>query len=495
MPQSSTSPAKKTIEKLFAVAFPSIIGWSFLTFVVAQRREIFSRLEYGLFDNNNWLPYAGGLIAIICLAFQLRGIGLRRRLALIPTATLVVTVLVLAALLVGKSSWARYRVYRAETLGSHWGVTAHEKEWTQEDVVGRISDPTLGPWFCDDKELLLDMVVYHATLFARQPREARIALASLARLGASIGDIASMGRGAEFLCYALAGETHQDPWYGLDWLQKPKLNPSPLEGFHAGCFGDASTTQLLQSHVAKLNSVSDQHLEALFYCSLVFPKRLANKDRQLIETQWSKRASKLGMLLDEGFRLREHISQSLSDSDVVRFHIETQEGDVTPTNASRSGITGSLANSTRALLLSTGKEIKFVGPSESEATIKLDVSGKKLYEYQQTLYETATRYERGRVDVFRGKLYSRPGREITKSVPVGSTKRNAYGAAVALKMHLPTGSVETDETLAYWADYRTKDGKRDAFAEISYESLAGRIWPFGIHESYYQRLSELEFRP
>lgn len=503
MPESPPSNFKIRIRHFVGALLPCVIAWLFLWFAIAQRQEIFSRLEYGLIDNNNWLPHAFGFVAIVWLGFQIRKLGIRSVKSVIPTMTFILTIAAFTAILIGKSPWVRYRIYRVESRGSHWCISSLTKERTCEDLVGRLSDPGIGPWLCDDKEMLLDLVVFRAPLFARKPLEARAALTSLIRLGSSVGEIASMGKGHEFLCYALASETDPNPWDDLDWLKHPQTTPSPSNEFHAGAFTRKSAAKLVLSQLALLETISESQLEAMFFCSLAFTDLLGDNENGQIQNEWSERAGKLGALLDEGFRLRDQVTARLPKSAEVLIHLETEEENVIPIKAKRNGIMGSLNRSVRMLLNSTGKEIQYVEAEESDVKVKLTISGQKLYEYQQTLYETKTRYEKGRVDVFRGRLYSRSGRNITESVPNGTATRNVYGAAVALKIqfhndpdsdsdrgnhsHHVSDPIETDETLAYWSDFRTKDGAKNVIAEFSHEQLSGRIWPFGIHESYFQR--------
>ena len=234
-----------------------------------------------------------------------------------------------------------------------------------------------------------------------------------------------------------------------------------------------------------MDSVSDEELEALFFCVANMPELVGKENQQRVESMWLKRVPQLASLLGEGLRLGEIMNEAFAEEETKSFEISIQEGYQLPYEATRDRIATVLPRSLATLInLKIPAGVKLVA-QDADVNITLRLNGESLYQYQQQIMQWRSEFQPGRIrSVGRTRLY-RPGRTVTQAVPSGETRtQTVLGATVALEVPFSEKPIGTEATLAYWSDY-ARDEDNATLDSVDRQELDGRVWPLGIHQSYF----------
>lgn len=488
MSDKSRPAVSKYFLSAVVLIVPLGLALGFLAFVWIDRREVFQRLSQAVLDGDNWLPYAWGLVAIVLLAIQVRRIGRWRSLWVLRTLLLAITIGVTLILVIGKSASARYQVYRWECFHQHWGVTALNVDETEDELVLLLAEPAIGSCLHRDDEMLTHLAFTRPDLFARRPCEATLALRSILRYGVGPDQIQSSIKGQTFLLYALAGDVYFDSENPFDWLAYAGSNQA-IEG--QSILPPNVIQDLLSSRIETLGALSVDELESLVFCVAHFPAAVDSDQRQQVRDAWQQRVPEFSSLLGEGFALGERLNALLAESQSSGVRFAWHEGHLLPVDASRRQVAIALPRALETLLQLTVDS--FVDDtvdagSDGAAEFKLSVDGEVLYRYQQQVLRWTERYKPGGIRTSWGRRGQyRPGRLVTELEPTGETRTVArYGATIKLEAASGAEPFETSATLVYWQDYLLDPEDDSELESASYENLSGRIWPLGIHESYFR---------
>lgn len=451
-----------------------LLAIGFLAFAWIDRGEIFQRLSYSVLDSDNWLPYGWSLIAIVLLIVQVRRVGRWRSLWVFRSMLLAATALLFVTMVAGKSGWARYQAYRWECLHQHLGITARSLDETELELVALVTDQAIGRQLLGDEVMLRRVAFERSSLFARRPIEANRALGALLSFGDDINSIESSDNGKAFLLYAIAGGVFD----GGSTDSGPDVKNDTIRG-------------LLQERIDSVESLSDNELEALVFCVAHFPLLVDSNQREQVKTAWSLRVPEFSALLAEGYALGEMLHEVLEQNEVSRIRYRLREGYSLPVQAKRRQILVALPRALQTLIqLTSDSPLEFVqeDKSDSDVEFKLSADGGALQTYQRQVYEWRKRYKTGGIMPRTGNRSPyRMGRWVQELEATGETTTTTlYGATIKLEAALDTDPIETTATLAYWQDYLRGDKDDSELESTNHHKLSGRMWPLGIHESYFR---------
>ncbi len=441
------------------------VGVGFVAFAWIDRREVFSRLKYPVLEGELALPYGWAIAAIVLLLIQFRRSAGRRFLRLLQFALAACIAAIVIGLLCGHSHWVRYQVYRLETFGKHYQITARDRDTTEVDLVDAVDESKIGQWIRQDAQMLKHLADNRGDLFARRPDEARTTLASLGKVGSKLDDLLAQGSVNTFLLYALAGEIFVDD-ETKNW-------------------SSSQSSKLLNRLIQQVDSISDQELEALFFCVANLGGIVDETGQQRVQSKWLERVPHLQNLLGEGFRLGDIINDLIQDEKAHTVRIIAKEGYGLPYEAKRDHIDRVLNRSLVTLIRLAASARVEVVPGDADLAITLHLNGESLYQYQQQIMEWRSEYKPGRIRSTGGSRLYVPGKSVKRLVPSGETRtRTVLGATVAIEVPVSKPPIKTTTTLAYWADFlRDKDNPN--LDSVDYDELSGRVWPLGIHQSYF----------
>ena len=468
------------------IIFPAFVGVGFLAFFVIDRREIFARLSSPILDNNNGLPFAWALLAIVLLGLQVRRVSGSRLLWSLRTVILTVVSFAMLLMVCGKTGWARYQVYRWECFHRHLGITARNRGETESEVIDLLTDQAIGQWVHSDEELLKHLAIDRAFSFARRPCEARLAWGSLHQCGVASEDLLAEPNGKTFLLYALAGDVHGVPEGQLAWLAQGDGAKRSGKAFNGGLIRKDEAAKLLQSKIESIDSLPDNQLEALMFCVANFRDLVEASQRDAVQDAWLERIPELSTLLAEGYSLGESLAETLDQAELTRVRITVDEDYALPYKDKFNQVLLALPRSLQTLIrLNSDSRIEFVQSDDADIEIKLTAGGDVLYKYQRQVFEWRKKYKPGRIGLKMQRRHYRTGRWENERVATGEkTTQTVFGATVRLQASLPPQPIETADTLVYWQDYLRSTDKAPELESAGFNNLQGRLWPLGIHQSY-----------
>lgn len=481
MPTKPRKPVLRHLRHFVLAAIPATLAIAFLAFAWIDRREVFQRLSYSVFDGDNWLPYVWSLLALVLLVIQVRRAGQWRSLKAMRLVLAFLTALVIVVMVAGKSGWARYQCYRWECFHRHLGITSRGHDETESQLVELLTNEAIGSQLSRDREMLNFLAFQRPSLFARRPYEANLALRSLLQLGTDFGDFQSSEPGREFLLYAVAGDVFREDRFA--W-SKQANSTQPIESKSTA---EQNVVQnLFRSQIDSLESLSDPELEALVFCVGQFPDLVSEQQRQQVLAEWLEWTPELTALLGEEYDFAATLREVFGQDDISQVRFSLHQGYTLPVEAERRQVLVAIPRALQTLVqLTSGLPAQFAQVDEEDSSIdfKISVDGDELQEYQEQVYQWSETYEPG-YRFGRGYQY---GRWKSERVATGETRTvSVYGATVKLETPSVSKSVEPTATLVYWADYLRADTDDPKLDSVRYEHLSGRMWPIGIHESYFR---------
>ncbi len=433
MNSKHNSTASHLIRRLLGQATVFAISIGFVAFVWVDRSEVFQRLRYPLLDGELAVPYGWATAALVLLLFLVRqsSAGSRiLRMMHLGLAGLILTIVV--GLLCGQNSWVQYQVYRWETFGPHYHVSANDRAGTESRLVDKISEsgvakpgiakpgiakpgiakpgiakpgvakPGIARWIQQDAQMLAHLAENRGNLFARNPDAARITLTSLIATGTTLDDLLGRSNCETFLLYALAGEMYVEP-SEKNWAE-------PL------------ATSFLRRQTQAIDSTSHDELEALFFCVANRSDTIDQQDLLRVRSTWMERVPQFESLLAEGIRLGETINQRLADNKIDAIRFSMKEGYQLPYAAKQKGVVQAMKRSVETLIQLTRKTgIEFADASDSlEITLKLE--GEPIDEYRKQILEWRSQYKTKGFRSLKTGTWYRSGSWVDRAVPSGESR-------------------------------------------------------------------------
>jgi hypothetical protein len=313
--------------------------------------------------------------------------------------------------------------------------------------------------------MLAHLAENRGNLFARNPDAARITLTSLIATGTTLDDLLGRSNCETFLLYALAGEMYVEP-SEKNWAE-------PL------------ATSFLRRQTQAIDSTSHDELEALFFCVANRSDTIDQQDLLRVRSTWMERVPQFESLLAEGIRLGETINQRLADNKIDAIRFSMKEGYQLPYAAKQKGVVQAMKRSVETLIQLTRKTgIEFADASDSlEITLKLE--GEPIDEYRKQILEWRSQYKTKGFRSLKTGTWYRSGSWVDRAVPSGESRiERVFGTTVSLDVPFVSDPIQTGSTLAYWSDILS-DKENDTLDGVGYQDLSGRVWPLGIHESYF----------
>jgi hypothetical protein len=463
--------------------------WEFLVFVpslilaavlAAQRELVFRDGGYGPWNQESLILLIWALLALtLSLASRpWRSVSrwggfLRWGGVLAATSSLVFLLLV-------TSAWGRYQILRFEAVRANLRISSLSDTPIRR-MASRLTEPATGPYLCQDPEVRRLLLEQASDTLLKAPAAAGAVLLAELAGGANFEQLSKSRSGLRLLLACLTLEANPRPWHGLPWVRGRTPTDNDLSG---AALLTTDQARLLVAELLRMQDLSQDEMEALVFVLLNFPQlfELSQTDRLL--TSWAKTFDDLEPLAIEGLVLRQRVMALLEGRTEVTMTFEAV-GPLPGEYAYRH-LRSTLEKMAVGLVGSTGVSIRVVPvgqPAELQVVARLQEI--PHHSYRQPTYTYETVYQYRTTGLFgRNRIPHTERVAQQKQVLTGYEDRTSYAPAASITMTLGSIREEFPETLLFWHHFRF-DYQSNRFMDLQKESVYGRMWPFGVHQSWF----------
>jgi hypothetical protein len=460
------------------VSLPALILLALLT---VQRALVFRDGEYGPLNQDSLI-----LLIWAVLALALAGAGqpwkmISRWGSWIRCAGVLAGALSIGFLLLVTSAWGRFQVLRFEALKANLRISSLSQEPIRQ-MPGRLLDPQTGPYLCQDPEirrLVLDQA--GDTLLKAPAAAGAVLLAELAS-GATFEQVRTHLAGDRLLLACLTLEANPQPWQNLSWVRTKTPTDDDLS--QAALLTTAQARRLVKELLQQEDLAVDD-LEALVFALMNFPQIFDPTQADRLLTTWAQTFDDLEPLAIEGLVLRQRLAALLNGRPEITMSFEAL-GSV-PDDYAYRHLRFVLERMAVGLVRSTGVSARVVPVGQAadlEILARLQEIPHHTYRQPTYTYETVYHY---RTTGLSGRHRIAHTERVAqqKQVLTGYEERTSYAPSASITMTLGTVSEEFPQTLLFWHHFRF-DYENNRFLDLQKESVYGRMWPFGVHQSYFE---------
>ena len=462
----------------------SLLTLGFCAMIIYQRRSIYSKGEWGLWGVHNLFILGVILFFMLVLAATKPW----RRVSLYGSQFRVfsmgVALFFFVVVALWGTGWGRHQTARFEALQANLGITTY-KEGSRRNFNVDLTTEMMGPYLAKDKVLLHELALDSSDELLKDPRAARVVLASLVDLGVSVDALLQEHPQSIFLLACLMAETDEQPWHGLSWLSTPKPPEDSSSPLHAGLLNSKQAALVLAPFLQSLETQKRPVLQALTFCVMNFPKLFSPQERDRVMQAWAGSFDELEGLAVEGLVVRAQVKELLGDEEHLKFYMEVT-GDP-PSDYSDQWIPQTLPQMVLGLIRSCGPEVQEVkDPGKADMRLKVHISQVALYDYSQPNYSYETYYEY-QTNYFGRKPWHNYRSRVKRSkrVHTGFSDKTQYAATATVALDFRGQELIFEPGLIYWHSL-TFDKETGRYQSFPKEDARGRVWPFGLQDKLYQ---------